>query len=195
MIAGGIIAVMGLVPGMPKLPFFVIGGIFFLLGRAMKAQFERDAHAAATAVETAPAPQPGDVAIGALSIDPLELTIGFGLVPLVDQKAGGSLLARVGVVRRQIATELGMVIAPVRIHDDVTLDSHEYAIKVRGGEVARDADHPRPPPGDEPGRRRTGDRGHRHGRAGVRPARRLDRGRARAPRRRRSATRSSTPSR
>jgi flagellar biosynthesis protein FlhA len=137
MIAGGIIAVMGLVPGMPKLPFFVIGGIFFLLGRAMKAQFDREAHAAATAVETAPAPQPGDVAIGALSIDPLELTIGFGLVPLVDQKAGGTLLARVGVVRRQIATELGMVIAPVRIHDDVTLDSHEYAIKVRGGEVAR----------------------------------------------------------
>jgi flagellar biosynthesis protein FlhA len=137
MIAGGIIAVMGLVPGMPKLPFFVIGGVFFLLGRAMKAQFERDAHAAATAVEAAPAPQPGDVAVGALSIDPLELTIGFGLVPLVDQKAGGTLLARVGVVRRQIATELGMVIAPVRIHDDVTLDSHEYAIKVRGGEVAR----------------------------------------------------------
>jgi flagellar biosynthesis protein FlhA len=137
MIAGGIIAIMGLVPGLPKLPFFVIGGIFFLLGRAMKAQLERDDVAAAAAVEAPPAPQPGDVAIGALSIDPLELTIGFGLVPLVDQKAGGTLLARVGVIRRQIAAELGMVIAPVRIHDDVTLDSHEYAIKVRGSEVAR----------------------------------------------------------
>ena len=119
MIAGGIIAIMGLVPGLPKLPFFVIGGIFFLLGRAMKAQLERDDVAAAAAVEAPPAPQPGDVAIGALSIDPLELTIGFGLVPLVDQKAGGTLLARVGVIRRQIAAELGMVIAPVRIHDDV----------------------------------------------------------------------------
>jgi flagellar biosynthesis protein FlhA len=137
MIAGGIIGIMGLVPGLPKLPFFVIGSIFFLLGRAMKAQLEREAVAAATAVEATPAPQPGDVAVGALSIDPLELTIGFGLVPLVDQQAGGTLLARVGVVRRQIAAELGMVIAPVRIHDDVTLDSHEYAIKVRGGEVAR----------------------------------------------------------
>ena len=101
---------------------------------------ERDAHAGRDGEnEPAPAPQPGDAAVGALSIDPLELTIGFGLVPLVDQKAGGSLLARVGVVRRQIASELGMVIAPVRIHDDVTLDSHEYAIKVRGVEVARDA--------------------------------------------------------
>jgi flagellar biosynthesis protein FlhA len=137
MIAGGIIAVMGLVPGLPKLPFFVIGGVFFLLGRAMKAQLERDDVAAAAALEAPPSPQPGDVAIGALSIDPLELTIGFGLVPLVDQKAGGTLLARVGVIRRQIAAELGMVIAPVRIHDDVTLDSHEYAIKVRGSEVAR----------------------------------------------------------
>ncbi len=137
MIAGGIIGIMGLVPGLPKLPFFVIGGIFFLLGRAMKAQLERDDVAAAAAVEAPPAPQPGDIAIGALSIDPLELTIGFGLVPLVDQKAGGTLLARVGVIRRQIAAELGMVIAPVRIHDDVTLDSHEYAIKVRGSEVAR----------------------------------------------------------
>ncbi len=137
MIAGGIIGIMGLVPGLPKLPFFVIGGIFFLLGRAMKAQLERDDIAAAAAVEAPPAPQPGDIAIGALSIDPLELTIGFGLVPLVDQKAGGTLLARVGVIRRQIAAELGMVIAPVRIHDDVTLDSHEYAIKVRGSEVAR----------------------------------------------------------
>jgi flagellar biosynthesis protein FlhA len=137
MIAGGIILLMGLVPGLPKLPFFVIGGLFFILGRAMKAQLERDEHEAANAVEAVPAPQPGDVAVGALSIDPLELTIGFGLVPLVDQKAGGTLLARVGVVRRQIATDLGMVIAPVRIHDDVTLDSHEYAIKVRGGEVAR----------------------------------------------------------
>src|SRR5207248_6356232 len=80
---------------------------------------------------------PGDAAVGALQIDPLELTIGFGLVPMVDAKSGGSLLGRVGVVRRQIASELGMVIAPVRIHDDVGLDSHEYAVKVRGAEVAR----------------------------------------------------------
>src|SRR6478752_1375513 len=92
---------------------------------------------AAAASLPAPAAQPGDGVVGALQIDPLELTIGFGLVPMVDAKSGGSLLGRVGVVRRQIASELGMVIAPVRIHDDVGLDSHEYAVKVRGVEVAR----------------------------------------------------------
>ena len=138
MIAGGIIAAMGIIPGMPIIPFVTIGAIFFLLGRAM---VTHAAGVAATkaASENQPAPvaQPGDAAVGALQIDPLELTIGFGLVPMVDAKSGGSLLGRVGVVRRQIASELGMVIAPVRIHDDVGLDSHEYAVKVRGVEVAR----------------------------------------------------------
>ena len=58
-------------------------------------------------------------------------------MPLVDQQAGGTLLARVGTIRRQIAAELGMVIPPVRIRDDVGLDSHEYVMRVRGTEVAR----------------------------------------------------------
>ncbi|MFL5911083.1 MAG: FHIPEP family type III secretion protein, partial [Gaiellaceae bacterium] len=75
--------------------------------------------------------------VEALQIDPLELCIGFGLVPLVDQHGGGTLLQRVGVIRRQIATELGMVIPPVRIHDEVGLDSHEYVVKVRGADVAQ----------------------------------------------------------
>src|SRR5918997_1390493 len=65
------------------------------------------------------------------------LCIGFGLVPLVDQGAGGSLLQRVGAVRRQIAGELGTVIPSVRIHDEIGLASHEYVLKVRGSEVAR----------------------------------------------------------
>jgi flagellar biosynthesis protein FlhA len=58
-------------------------------------------------------------------------------VPMVDKNAGGTLLARVSTIRRQIASELGMVIPPVRIRDDVSLDSHEYVIRVRGTEVAR----------------------------------------------------------
>ncbi len=56
---------------------------------------------------------------------------------MVDQDAGGTLLQRVGTIRRQIASELGMVIPPVRIRDDVGLDSHEYVMRVRGTEVAR----------------------------------------------------------
>src|SRR3954468_14007577 len=123
-IAGAFLILIGLVPGLPKFPFFIIGGLVFLFGRTMKGQIAEDAASKALAEREAhekelPAPQ--DAALGALAVDPLELAIGFGLVPLVDQQSGGTLLARVGVVRRQIASELGIVISPVRIHDDVQL--------------------------------------------------------------------------
>jgi flagellar biosynthesis protein FlhA len=141
MIAGGVILVMGLVPGLPKLPFFIVGGGLILIGRAMRGRVAGEAgKAALVAAEeatTLATASPIDAAVGALAVDPLELAIGFGLVPLVDKAAGGALLARVGVVRRQIASEFGIVIAPVRIHDEMALEPHEYVIRVRGSEVAR----------------------------------------------------------
>jgi flagellar biosynthesis protein FlhA len=140
LVAGVVICLFALVPGLPKIPFIVIGGLFILAGRAIGDLLdEREKEAAAEAAEAArPTPvTPRDQALEALSIDPVELSIGFGLVPLVDGGSGGSLLARVGAVRRQVAAELGAVIPPVRIHDDVGLGSHEYLMKVRGNEVAR----------------------------------------------------------
>jgi len=141
MVAGGVICAMALVPGLPKLPFLLIGAAFFFAGRALKdkptaAQLAQTA-AAEKAEQAALPASPRDQALDALQIDPLELCIGFGLVALVDQPAGGSLLQRVGAVRRQIAAELGTVIPSVRIHDEVGLASHEYVLRVRGTEVAR----------------------------------------------------------
>ncbi len=142
LVAGTVICMFALVPGLPKLPFLLVGGMFATIGWAMREGGPLARTAATTdALDAGPAlaemPPPTDAAIGPLQIDPLELAIGFGLVPLVDDAAGGSLLPRVGVIRRQIAAELGMVISPVRIHDDIGLDSHEYVVKVRGAEVAR----------------------------------------------------------
>ncbi|HZV72513.1 MAG TPA: flagellar biosynthesis protein FlhA [Conexibacter sp.] len=145
MVAGGVICCFALVPGLPKLPFLLIGGAFLALGWAMRdggplapegGAGGGSAAALADAEGTA-VPTPRDAALEALSLDPLELAIGFGLVPLVDAGAGGTLLSRVSVIRRQIATDLGMVIPPVRIHDELGLDSHEYVLKVRGMDVAR----------------------------------------------------------
>ena len=141
MVAGGVICAFALVPGLPKLPFLIIGGGMFMVGRALKdvmAERERDAALAAAKPEEAAQPSSRDQAVEALTIDPLELAIGFGLVPLVDGSAsGGTLLARVSAVRKQIASELGTVVPTVRIHDELGLGSHEYAVKVRGVEVAR----------------------------------------------------------
>jgi flagellar biosynthesis protein FlhA len=143
LVAGVVIMSFAIVPALPKIPFLVIGGVFFAVGWALrkvpnKAAREEAAKAAPAATGAAgELPAPRDAALDALALDPLELAIGFGLVPMVDQQAGGTLLQRVGTIRRQIASELGMVIPPVRIRDDVGLDSHEYVMRVRGTEVAR----------------------------------------------------------
>jgi flagellar biosynthesis protein FlhA len=142
MVAGAVIACFALIPGLPKIPFLVIGALFFFGGRAMAkaadatAAVEAGEAAAALALPAVPA-SPRDQVQDALSLDPLELCIGFGLVPLVDGSSGGSLLQRVSAVRRQIAAEVGTIIPSVRIHDEVGLQSHEYLVKVRGTEVAR----------------------------------------------------------
>jgi len=140
-IAGVVVCLMALVPGLPTLPFLVMGCLLFFGGRALaKMAAQREAQRAAEEREAAAKPALAANAndpFEALAIDPLELTIGFGLVPLVDQSAGGTLLQRVGAVRKQLAAQLGTVVPKVRIHDEVGLGSHEYAIKVKGTEVAR----------------------------------------------------------
>jgi flagellar biosynthesis protein FlhA len=143
LVAGGLIAAFALVPGLPKIPFLVIGGLLFLVGRAVRDGLPE--MFVTTAVQTAPAAPapsdrdnvPRDVVLKELPIDALELGVGFGLVPMVDRRSGGTLASRVSMIRRQIASELGMVIPRVRIHDELDLDSHEYLFRVRGSEVAR----------------------------------------------------------
>jgi flagellar biosynthesis protein FlhA len=149
LVAGGAILAFALVPGLPKLPFLFIGGLLFSIGWALRknengiAGFLTAPAAAGAAAGELPAATedtkaaPRDEVMKELPIDPLELGIGFGLVPMVDRGSGGTLVRRISLIRRQIAGELGMVIPPVRIHDEVDLDSHEYVCKVRGTEVAR----------------------------------------------------------
>ena len=139
MIAGIVGMCLGLVPGLPTVPFFAIGGIILAVALMLRRAARDDARAVAEreAGEIAGRPrEPEDVA-ALLPLDPLELEIGYGLVPLVDADEGGDLLGRVAMVRRQMATELGLSLAPIRIRDNVRLSSHEYAVKIRGVEVAR----------------------------------------------------------
>jgi flagellar biosynthesis protein FlhA len=147
LVAAAAIGCFALIPGLPKLPFLFIAAIFGSIGWAVRKGMpgEREAERAAAAAKALPAPADAGESFGEVGVDALELAIGFGLVPLVD--AGGSnpahpgqpgaLLRRVSMVRRQIATELGIVVPPVRIHDELGMESHEYLFKVRGSEVAR----------------------------------------------------------
>jgi flagellar biosynthesis protein FlhA len=92
------------------------------------------AEIAATPEPVAPTPDPMK---DLLQIDPIELEVGYALIPLVDERQGGDLLERISLLRKQAALELGILIPPIRIRDDVRLPSNEYVIKLRGSEIAR----------------------------------------------------------
>ena len=137
-ITGAVVIGLGLLPGLPTIPFMVVGALAaaagYMLDRARKHDAADEAEAAAD-VPALPS-EPENVA-ALLPLDPLELEIGYGLVPLVDKEEGGDLLGRVAMVRRQMATDLGISLQPIRIRDNIQLASHEYAVKIRGVEVAR----------------------------------------------------------
>ncbi len=77
-----------------------------------------------------------------LKVDVLELEVGYAIVPLIDKSQGGDLLERINAIRRQLAVDLGLVMPPVRIRDNMQLAPTEYRIKVRGAEIARSHVHP-----------------------------------------------------
>ena len=90
MVAGGVVAAMGLVPGLPTLPFLVVGGALVLVGRSVTTRKRGRRPAGRPPRDRGGAPAgPADAAVGALAVDPLELAIGFGLLPLVDRAPAG----------------------------------------------------------------------------------------------------------
>jgi flagellar biosynthesis protein FlhA len=134
LVAASAICMFALIPGLPKLPFLLVGAGFGFI--AWKSRGAVPADTAETKAKPA-AKTPGEEALQRLAVDALEFAIGFGLVPHVDGSSGGTLVRRVSTIRRQLATELGIVIPAVRIHDELGLDSHEYVLKIRGSEVTR----------------------------------------------------------
>ncbi len=133
------IGLFALIPGLPKLPFLLIAAAFGAAAWAVRKGLPgaTDADVAARKAAQATLPKAGDEPMSEVGVDALELAIGFGLVPLVDGGSGSSLLRRVSMIRRQLAGDLGIVIPPVRIHDELGMESHEYVVKVRGSEVTR----------------------------------------------------------
>jgi flagellar biosynthesis protein FlhA len=136
LVAAAAIGGFALIPGLPKLPFLFIGAIFGAIGWAVRNGMPEAGAREQQAQPPTLAPA-REEPIAEVGVDALELAIGFGLVPLVDGGGSNALLRRVSMVRKQIASELGIVIPPVRIHDELGMESHEYVLKVRGSEVAR----------------------------------------------------------
>jgi flagellar biosynthesis protein FlhA len=140
-IAGGAVALLALVPGLPKLPFLAIGGGMLLFAARLPTDAERDTQAAleaaaASADEKTPSETPETIALD-MRVEPLELEIAYDIIDLVDQERGGDLLERVRALRRKLALELGIVIPLVRTRDNLDLPAHTYAIRLHGVELGR----------------------------------------------------------
>ena len=138
-LVAAVLTVLAAVPGLPGIPFLsiaiLISGLGYILQKTAK-----------TAQETAVTQQeekeleevrkPENI-VSLLQVDPIELEIGYSLIPLVDVAQGGNLLDRVVMIRRQCALEMGIVVPTIRIRDNIQLKPNAYVIKIKGIEVAK----------------------------------------------------------
>ena len=129
--AAGVLIALAAFPGLPKIPFLVMGGCLGTVAWRMRRTNQAP-------VETAPAAAPVKDAIeDALAVDLLAIDVGLGLVRLVDGGPNSPLLRRVGAIRKQLAADLGYVLPSVRLKDNLSLRAHEYAICIKGIEISR----------------------------------------------------------
>ncbi|HPT46939.1 MAG TPA: flagellar biosynthesis protein FlhA [Candidatus Rifleibacterium sp.] len=138
-VAAAMLAFLGLIPGLPKASFFFLAAVFGTIAYVVQQTEEevsRKQVESKKAEETAAATGPEDVS-SLLSVDPLELEIGYNLIPLVDTNQGGDLLNRITLIRRQIAIDLGLVVPPIRIRDNIQLHPSSYVFKIKGSEFAQ----------------------------------------------------------
>ncbi len=139
LIAATVLLILGFVPGLPRMPFFVIGialaVLAVLLTRSRRVIIKEEQIDAQKTEEDDM--KKTDSVYSLLHVDPIELELGYGLIPLVDSKQGGDLLERVVMIRRQCALELGIVIPPIRIRDNMQLQPNNYVFKLKGIPMAK----------------------------------------------------------
>ena len=141
-ILSGVLAFFAIVPGLPGVPFFALAALCFFIGRALKASTQaavaqeeaKPEHKARAQQKQATSPEN---IVSLLQVDPMELEIGYSLIPLVDTGQGGDLLDRIVMIRRQCALELGLVVPTIRIRDNIQIKPNAYIIKLKGVEIAK----------------------------------------------------------
>jgi flagellar biosynthesis protein FlhA len=132
LVAAGLLLLLAAIPGLPKLSFLIVASMLALAAYAV-----REVPVPAEEIAEIPAAGAAEADAPTVGVEPLSVEVGYALVGLVDEKQGGTLLSRVRAIRRQIATETGVIVPPVRIADNLQLGPRGYTILVKGVEVAR----------------------------------------------------------
>ncbi|HDQ40181.1 MAG TPA: flagellar biosynthesis protein FlhA [Desulfonatronum sp.] len=136
-LVAGILLILGLVPGMPTLMFILFSGLFYgislIAGRGSQEaeqMADKDSKLKAPSLDT-----PEEVQ-ALLPLDVLELEVGYGLIPLVDEDQNGNLLARIRSIRRQFALDMGVIIPSLHLRDNLQLKPGQYVVLIKGNQVA-----------------------------------------------------------
>ncbi|MFW6386429.1 MAG: flagellar biosynthesis protein FlhA [Bacillota bacterium] len=138
-ISSGVLAVLGLVPGLPTIPFLVlaliIGSLGYLMYRFGVEEKREAVEKEREAAEQREAPQ--EDLSDLIQVDQMEVEVGYNLISLVLPDQGGDFLDRVAMIRRQTAMDLGIIVPPVRVLDNLQLEPNVYRIKLKGVEIDR----------------------------------------------------------
>lgn len=139
LIASGVMLFLAIIPGMPKVPFLIsaiaMGTLAYILYKEESKQEQMVMQQEEEEITEMEKKEPENV-MNLISVEPMEVEIGYGLIPLADESTGGDLLQRIASVRRQCAIEMGIVVQPIRIRDNLQIKNNEYVIKIRGTVIA-----------------------------------------------------------
>ena len=148
-VAGGAMIFLGVLPHTPHVSLFIVGIALAVAGFLLYRRMQARKAAAEAEAEAAEQPAEEEVPTAAdyykdisnvyslLTVEPIEMEVGYSLIPLVDERSGGKLINRIVIFRRQYAQEMGFVIPTVRLHDGSMLGTNQYIIYIKGEEVAR----------------------------------------------------------
>lgn len=138
--ASGILTVFCIIPGLPKLPFMVLAGFFGVLFFLLRKSSKKPAIEGLNDVEVRKKVQEShseeDVE-KLLHVDRMGIEVGYKIVPLVDPQKNGGILERINSLRRQMARDMGMIVPPIRVRDNLHLGANQYVIKIRGQDIAK----------------------------------------------------------
>jgi flagellar biosynthesis protein FlhA len=136
LLAGGILIALALLPGFPKLPFLAIGGGIGTYGWRLKSRRKIAAAAETSTAEPGQSAKKEETPEALLKVEPLAIEVGLGLVKLVEGGANSPLLRRVAGIRRQLATDLGYMLPPLKLTDNLSMEAHKYSILIKGVQIS-----------------------------------------------------------
>jgi flagellar biosynthesis protein FlhA len=134
-LVAGVLLLFAMVPGMPTMAFMTISGVLYgvsVISDRIKAETKEPD----TKKKKGPAPDSPEEVQSLLPLDVMELEVGYGLIPLVDEDQNGNLLARIRSIRRQFALDMGVIVPSLHLRDNLQLKPGEYVVQIKGNRVA-----------------------------------------------------------